>query len=337
MVVAPGQDGPTRRRAQGRGVHIGVAQALGREAVEHRGLHQAAERRQLTEADVIKDEEHHVRRTLRRARGLRPRRAGRVGRPADDPRERGALRVGGDGHDSPRDLEFDRVNHSPTYSAPGRDPRPRDDCPDRPRQPVEPGGPEPHPRQAPAARMPTCQPTTSPPTRPLPPARVKGPPSFHVLAKPTGAICNLDCDYCFFLAKEELYPGSTFRMTEPVLEAYVAQLLAAHRTPEVTIAWQGGEPTMMGLDFYRHVLDLVDAHRRPGQMHRAHHPDQRHPHRRRVGGLPGGARLPGGRVHRRARAPARRLPEGQGRQAHLRAGGPRAAHPAGRTGFGGTR
>jgi uncharacterized protein len=99
------------------------------------------------------------------------------------------------------------------------------------------------------------------------PAAVRpAPGAFHVLAKPTGAICNLDCDYCFFLAKEELYPGSTFRMAEPVLEAYISQLLASHRAPEVTIAWQGGEPTMMGLDFYRHVLELVQRHQRPGQV-----------------------------------------------------------------------
>ena len=92
------------------------------------------------------------------------------------------------------------------------------------------------------------------------------PASFHVLAKPAGAICNLDCDYCFFLAKEELYPGSTFRMTPTVLEAYVSQLLAWHAAPEVSIAWQGGEPTLMGLDFYRQVMDLVARHRRPGQV-----------------------------------------------------------------------
>ncbi|HYO19827.1 MAG TPA: anaerobic sulfatase maturase, partial [Dermatophilaceae bacterium] len=104
------------------------------------------------------------------------------------------------------------------------------------------------------------------PTLPLTPSGRPAPASFHVLTKPTGAICNLDCDYCFFLAKEDLYPGSTFRMAEPVLEAYISQLLAAHRTPEVTIAWQGGEPTMMGLDFYRHVMEIVDRHRRPGQV-----------------------------------------------------------------------
>ena len=77
------------------------------------------------------------------------------------------------------------------------------------------------------------------------------PPAFHLLAKPTGAVCNLDCQYCFFLAKENLYPGSKFRMGDEVLETYIRQLLESHQTPEVTIAWQGGEPTLMGLDFFR--------------------------------------------------------------------------------------
>ena len=65
--------------------------------------------------------------------------------------------------------------------------------------------------------------------------RARPPASFHVLGKPTGAICNLDCAYCFFLAKEELYPGSTFRMSDEVLETYLRQLLQAHRDPEVKI------------------------------------------------------------------------------------------------------
>lgn len=91
------------------------------------------------------------------------------------------------------------------------------------------------------------------------------PPAFHLLAKPTGAICNLDCDYCYFLSKEALYPGGRFRMSEEVLEAYIAQLLEAHRGPEVTVAWQGGEPTLMGLDFFRRSVELVERHRRPGQ------------------------------------------------------------------------
>jgi uncharacterized protein len=92
------------------------------------------------------------------------------------------------------------------------------------------------------------------------------PSAFHLLAKPTGAICNLDCSYCFFLSKEELYPGSRFRMEDELLEAYIAQLVEAHaRAPEVTIAWQGGEPTLMGLDFFRRSVELVERHLRHGQ------------------------------------------------------------------------
>ena len=48
---------------------------------------------------------------------------------------------------------------------------------------------------------------------------------FQLMAKPSGAICNLDCDYCFFLSKEQLYPGSPFRMDDEVLSRYVEQLL----------------------------------------------------------------------------------------------------------------
>ena len=91
------------------------------------------------------------------------------------------------------------------------------------------------------------------------------PPSFHVLTKPTGAICNLDCSYCFFLSKEELYPGSPFRMRDELLETYIRQLLESHRTPEVTVAWQGGEPTLMGLEFFRRGVELVQHYQRPGQ------------------------------------------------------------------------
>jgi uncharacterized protein len=84
------------------------------------------------------------------------------------------------------------------------------------------------------------------------------PRSFHLLAKPTGATCNLDCEYCFFLSKEMLYPGSRFRMADELLETYLRQLIEAHAgMPEVTIAWQGGEPTLMGLDFFRRSVELV--------------------------------------------------------------------------------
>jgi uncharacterized protein len=91
------------------------------------------------------------------------------------------------------------------------------------------------------------------------------PPAFHLLAKPTGAICNLDCEYCFFLSKEMLYPGSRFRMADELLDTYLRQLIEAHRTPEVVVAWQGGEPTMMGLDFFRRSVELQHRYTRPGQ------------------------------------------------------------------------
>lgn len=90
-------------------------------------------------------------------------------------------------------------------------------------------------------------------------------PRYHVLAKPTGPICNLDCEYCFFLSKEMLYPGDRFRMADDLLETYLRQLLESHLTPDVTVAWQGGEPTMMGLDFFRRSVELVDRLKRPHQ------------------------------------------------------------------------
>jgi uncharacterized protein len=90
------------------------------------------------------------------------------------------------------------------------------------------------------------------------------PPAFHVMAKPTGARCNLRCDYCFFLEKERLYPGSDFRMSDEVMEASIVQNIEAQRVPQVTIAWQGGEPTLMGLDFFRRARAVEDAHVPPG-------------------------------------------------------------------------
>ena len=84
------------------------------------------------------------------------------------------------------------------------------------------------------------------------------------MAKPTGSACNLHCDYCFFLKKEKLYPGSSFRMSDEVHESYIRQLLEAHQVPQVTIAWQGGEPTLMGLDFFRRSVELQKKYAKPG-------------------------------------------------------------------------
>jgi uncharacterized protein len=94
--------------------------------------------------------------------------------------------------------------------------------------------------------------------------RAWSPEAFHVLAKPTGAICNLGCSYCFFLDKEELYEGSRFHMSDEVLDQYIRQLIEAHSSPVVTVAWQGGEPTLMGLEFYRRAIEIQDGYREPG-------------------------------------------------------------------------
>ena len=106
-----------------------------------------------------------------------------------------------------------------------------------------------------------------------------------MLAKPTGATCNLDCSYCFFLSKEMLYPGSRFRMADELLETYVRQLIEAHRTPDVYVSWQGGEPTLMGLPFFERSIELARKYRRPDQTIHHHDPNQWHADRREVGGV----------------------------------------------------
>jgi uncharacterized protein len=103
-------------------------------------------------------------------------------------------------------------------------------------------------------------------TTPAPKTLPQTPTAFHLLAKPTGATCNLDCKYCFFLSKEMLYPGSRFRMANDLLEIYIRQLIESHRNvPEVNISWQGGEPTLMGLDFFELSIKYAEKYKKPGQ------------------------------------------------------------------------
>lgn len=85
----------------------------------------------------------------------------------------------------------------------------------------------------------------------------RGARPFHVMTKPIGPLCNLDCAYCYYLEKSELYPrGERFRMSDEVLDAYVRQMIGAQPGPAVVFNWQGGEPTLMGIDFYRRVVEL---------------------------------------------------------------------------------
>jgi uncharacterized protein len=82
-----------------------------------------------------------------------------------------------------------------------------------------------------------------------------------VLTKPVGPICNLDCKYCFYLEKENLYPAErTWKMPEDVLEEYIRQYISGQPIEQVHFAWQGGEPTLLGVDFFRKVVQLQKKH-----------------------------------------------------------------------------
>jgi uncharacterized protein len=89
-------------------------------------------------------------------------------------------------------------------------------------------------------------------------------PGFHLMAKPGGSRCNLACHYCFYLHKGDLYPVSRFHMSDEVLEEYIRQTIESHSIPEVIFAWQGGEPTLMGQDFFEKALVIQKKYCRHG-------------------------------------------------------------------------
>ena len=86
------------------------------------------------------------------------------------------------------------------------------------------------------------------------------------MAKPTGAMCNLDCKYCFYSSKKELYSEEDLKMSDRVLEEYIRQYIGANENPEVTFAWQGGEPTLMGIDFFIKAIQFQEKYKKPGMQ-----------------------------------------------------------------------
>jgi uncharacterized protein len=96
----------------------------------------------------------------------------------------------------------------------------------------------------------------------------------HVMVKPAGPRCNISCAYCYYLEKEELYPeGRKFRMSGAVLESYIRthiETQAAAGFGEITFTWQGGEPTLLGVAYFRQVVALQKALRPPGAASRTH-------------------------------------------------------------------
>ena len=89
---------------------------------------------------------------------------------------------------------------------------------------------------------------------------------FHAMAKPVSSTCNLDCTYCYYLSKETLPGGpATGRMSDETLELFIQQYIEGVTGPEVVFSWQGGEPTLLGLEFFQKVVALEKKHAKPGQ------------------------------------------------------------------------
>jgi uncharacterized protein len=86
--------------------------------------------------------------------------------------------------------------------------------------------------------------------------RITGPQAFNIMIKPAGSLCNLRCHYCYYLDKAEIYGGREPRMTYDMLETVVREYIMANDVAEVTFNWHGGEPLLMGIDFYRKALEL---------------------------------------------------------------------------------
>ncbi len=90
------------------------------------------------------------------------------------------------------------------------------------------------------------------------------PTSFHILIKPRGSICNLNCTYCFYLSKKEFYPDSDMVMSDEILEEFTRQYIISQKVPEIIFGWQGGEPTLMGVNFFKKALYFQKKYSRPG-------------------------------------------------------------------------
>ena len=83
------------------------------------------------------------------------------------------------------------------------------------------------------------------------------PQGIHVVAKPIGPLCNLNCEYCFYLEKQALFAqDEKYRMPDDVLRAFIANYITSQPTPIVEFVWQGGEPTLLGIDFFKRVMEL---------------------------------------------------------------------------------
>lgn len=93
---------------------------------------------------------------------------------------------------------------------------------------------------------------------------------FHVMTKPIGPACNLDCTYCFYLEKAKLYPDThNWRMADDVLERYIRDYIQAQPVQDIHFAWQGGESTMLGVPYFEKIVALQKRHADGRTIHNA--------------------------------------------------------------------
>lgn len=86
------------------------------------------------------------------------------------------------------------------------------------------------------------------------------------MVKPIGPRCNLNCEYCFYLSKERLLQtGTGWCIPDDLLEEFIRQYIQDQEAPEIVFSWQGGEPTLLGLDFFRKVIAFEKKHSPPGK------------------------------------------------------------------------
>lgn len=85
---------------------------------------------------------------------------------------------------------------------------------------------------------------------------------FQIFVKPIGSICNLGCHYCYYLSKKSLYSeNESFRMSDEILEKYIVQHINASQGPTISFSWHGGEPTLLGLNFFSKVVEIQRKHK----------------------------------------------------------------------------
>lgn len=98
---------------------------------------------------------------------------------------------------------------------------------------------------------------------PAPPGATR---TYHAMVKPVGAICNIDCTYCYYLHKKELLGSeSKFQISDEILETHIRQYIEGQDRDQVVFSWQGGEPTLLGLEFFHKVVALEQKYKKSNQ------------------------------------------------------------------------